>query len=176
MQELGDRWCWKDAVRLACELQQMEEMYDVSWGMSELMRLAVTADREGQENVFGLCRMLFKSKTSDPLRKPVLGKPGLIGEASLDELPDYPFHYHGPVLFHVARGYTLAGRRESASEYLAYCIRHGEWNIKRFAMTDDDSLVSLANEFVDIGPWHRPLNDDERDFVIDQIRCDWRKL
>ncbi len=164
------KWCYREAVRQANELQEMERMLrGVSWGIGELMQIAVEATRYDRDWSIRLYRMLFKSRSSEPLRPPGLGQPGLLGGALLDCLPDYPFHVHGGVLFHIVRGYIVGGRPETAPEYRACCIQNGAWNETPYERPSEECLAIVLDDFVASGPWTRPLDKYEIEFLRSQV-------
>src|SRR5262245_2525288 len=70
---------------LCAELQLRERLCPQS-GIAELMRMAVHGESSG-ESAINLCRLLFRSRTGEPLRRPGLGEPGFLGNTTYSDWP-----------------------------------------------------------------------------------------
>lgn len=130
---------------------------------------------EDGEKICHLCRLLFvPNSPNKTLRAPGLGAPDLWPYKSMrtSDWPYMPFAIVDDVPLSVTTGYILAGRAETATEYLAYCRRNGVVRTKPYPVPTV-SIVSNALEklFVspawstlkwkDSGPsWSYTLNED----------------
>jgi hypothetical protein len=132
------------------------------------MRLAVL-EEPSKATVLALCRMLFVSRAGQPLRPPGLGEPWFLGDTSADSWPLEPIHLYRGVPFFIVKGWSLAGMAEQASWYLAHCLLDGVRNENPFAMVGQQQVAALAHEFIENGPWRRPLSSSERTFLLSQV-------
>ena len=153
--------------RIDARLQRMESRYE-NWGVGELMRMAVEGD-PAEETVVTLCRLLFRTSSGQNIRPPVRGVPGCIGGTEREDWPLLPVHLFEGIPFGVVDNWTIAGLAEPATWYLGYCLGHGVWNPDPYPDVGDDDLLAIAGRFVDHGPWRRPLEQWERDFVFSQV-------
>ncbi len=157
-----------ECLNLAQSLQRQYERWGPELAIGELMRMAVLED-PSDTTAFALCRMLFVTRDHKPLRPPALGEPGFLGDTEESDWPWQPFHLYRGVPFQIVRGYFLAGLPDHPSWYLAHCLLKGIWNEFQFRMVEQEELVSLAQEFIQNGPWRRPLCQGEREFLLAQI-------
>lgn len=149
-------------------LQRQSSRWGKDFAVAELMRMAVL-EEPSEATVIALCRMLFVSETGQPLRPPSLGEPWFLGETEEARWPLEPIHLYQGIPFFIVRGWSLAGLAEQSSGYLAYCLLSGVWNESPFRMVDEEELAVLAHEFIQNGPWKRPLEPFERMFLLAQI-------
>jgi hypothetical protein len=157
-----------ECLSLALSLQRQYERWGPELAIGELMRMAVLED-PSEAIVFAVSRMLFVSKDQKPLRSPGLGEPWFLGDTEASDWPWQPIHLYRGVPFYILRGTSLAGLPEHPSWYLAHCLLKGTWNESPFPMVEQEELVSLAQEFIQDGPWRRALRPDEREFLLTQI-------
>jgi hypothetical protein len=159
------------AILDQCAFLQTLETRQDGWGVAELMRLAVRAEVNLEDDTpIVLCRLLFRSASGGPLRRPMLGSPGFLGGG--DNGPQWPLepvHLFRGVPFYVVSMYGLAGLAESGPYYLIHCLRHGVWNPDPYPQPGDDELGAIAREFIKAGPWHRALRRDEREMILAQV-------
>jgi hypothetical protein len=166
----GQNWKYRvKEVLVHCGRLQRLEQRSEDWGVSELMRMAVLAERD-DDTVIALCRLLFRSREGGPLRRPMLGEPGFLGGGEPDgRWPLEPVHLFQGVPFYVVRLYGLAGLPESGPLYLSYCLRNGVWNGEAYPEFGDGELRAIAEEFIESGPWAEPLGNDERQLLLSQV-------
>ncbi len=154
---------YKIAVVLssARELQNMGREASVA----QLREWAKSSDREFK--VIVLCRMLFKGKGTE-LRPPLLGSPLLLGDTTYKDWPLSPITiFEGlPVL--IAHGYLLMGVPESATSYLDYCVKNGEWETTAYIAKTPEEIRSSIGRLVKDAKWRRELRDTEVDFLRSQ--------
>jgi hypothetical protein len=137
-------------------------------GIPELMRMAVMCD-PSEESAIILSRLLFRSRTGEPLRRPGRGQPGFFGETTYSDWPLEPIHLYQGVPFYIVGGWLRAGFMEPATYYLTYCLQNAIWNEEPYSEKTDAELLAIANEFVEKGPWKSPLNEHVREFILAQI-------
>src|SRR5262249_34078402 len=149
-------------------LQRLERRME-DWGTSELMRMAVL-EEPGDDHVIVLCRLLFRSRTGGPLRRPMLGEPGFLGGGCAEgRWPLEPLHLFRGVPFYVVRLYGLAGLAESGPWYLSHCLRNGLWGPEPYPEIGDVALLEIAHELIESGPWEEPLREEERRMILSQV-------
>src|SRR5262245_27122653 len=93
----------KEILALARRLQWMEKRFE-NQGVAELMRMAVTTEAS-EETAGVLCRLLFRSPSGDPLRRPARGELGFLGETTYSHWPFEPVHLFRGIPFYVVRGW-----------------------------------------------------------------------
>jgi hypothetical protein len=163
----GQPYRVKDILALCRELQWLEKRHE-NQGVAELMRMAVTGE-PSEETAVVLCRLLFRSRTGDSLRRPWRGQPGFLGETTYSDWPLEPVHLFRGVPFHIVRGWAIAGLPEPAPWYLAYCLRNGAWVAEDYPDRSDQELLAVAHAFVETGPWVDPRDEHERHFILSQV-------
>jgi uncharacterized protein (TIGR02996 family) len=158
----------KEVLALCVRLQQMQSRWP-DYGIAEMMRMAVLGEPRNHTAIV-LCRLLFCSRSGDPLRRPGLGEPGFPGNTTYSDWPLEPVQVHRGVPFYIVRGWGIAGLPESAPHYLAYCLQNGVWNSEPYALVSDEDLSAIARDFVASGPWKRRLDRYERRFILSQVK------
>jgi hypothetical protein len=160
----------QDCLDRCVNLQLRAQRWGKEFGIGELMRMAVL-EEPNRETVIALCRMLFVSKTTEPLRPPALGEPWFLADTTQDNWPLEPIAlYHGIPIF-VVNGWSLAGLPEQASWYLAYCLISGVWNEVPYRMLEQEALAVGVHELIARGPWRRPLGEGEKAFLQNQLEA-----
>jgi hypothetical protein len=161
------RWLFRstDVLAMCVELQRMRQEFAID----ALMRMAVTEDTPSNLRTIVLCRMLFRPRDATRMREPLVGSPWFLGETNSDDWPLEPIHIWKGVPFMITWGYSLSGIAESAPQYLAYCIQNGVWNDEAFVIPARDQLKAIAEEFIQKGPWRRPLDEREKKFIRAQV-------
>jgi hypothetical protein len=157
----------KEVLALCVHLQRLEARSE-NWGITELMRMAVQQEPSDETAVI-LCRLLFRSRSGEPRRRPARGQPGFFGGTTEADWPFEPVHLFRGVPFYIVSGWCIAGCPESATHYLADCLRNGAWNTERYSEMGDHELRAITNDFVEGGPWKHPLESHEVDFFFSQI-------
>lgn len=152
-------------LKTAMEIQEVQSRSPVYEGVGRLIRIA------GKENAFcefsiALCRMLFEAKSGSKMRHPFCGEPRLIGESDVADWPLFPIHIHQNVPFLVVMGWTVAGRQETGSDYLAYCLCECVW--RNQAVSNSNDPKQAAEHLVEFGDWRRPLTSEEEAFLLSQ--------
>lgn len=112
-------------LELATALQKLGQ----AQAISKLRELARQPDGG---KVIPLCRMLFDAKPDGEFRAPTLGKPAALPRADGKAWPREPIAIVNGIPFLVTAGYALAGKPESATDYLDYCIATCDWNKRKY--------------------------------------------
>ncbi len=158
----------KDVLAQCRRLQRLERVME-NQGVSELLRLAVLEEL-GDDTAVVLCRLLFKSGTGEPLRRPMLGEPGFLGGGENKERwPLEPIHFFRGIPFYVVSMYSLGGLAESGSMYLSHCLRNGFWNDEPFPEVGDEDLQEIARDLIRSGPWDEPLPREGKQLILSQV-------
>ncbi len=141
-------------MRLAAELMALDETR-----RAERLRTMASAGLERQTIVF--CRMLFEARPGSEFRRPGLGGPSFVGtESEMRHWPLEPITLVNDVPLVIVEGYTLAGRRETAQQYLEYCLLSCDWTKRSFE--DNDGKVTEAERIIRQPTfWHGGLDSDE---------------
>jgi hypothetical protein len=156
-----------DCLQRCHSLQRQETRWGKEFAVAELMRMAVLEEPD-IPTVIALCRMLFVSKSAEPLRPPRLGEPCFLGDTTEECWPLQPIHLYQGVPFLVVKGWSVAGLPELATSYLAYSVLSGIWNEHPFMLIEQQDVVALTQEFIQHGPWRRPLDASEQSFLLSQ--------
>jgi hypothetical protein len=161
------RWLFRnrEVLAMCVELQRMRQEFAID----ALMRMAVTEDTPCNLRTIVLCRMLFKDSEGGRMREPLVGSPWFLGDTNSDDWPLEPIHIWKGVPFMITWGYVLSGIAESAPQYLVYCIQNGVWNDEAFGIPARDQLKAIAEDFIEMGPWRRPLDGREQKFIRAQV-------
>jgi hypothetical protein len=164
-----------DCLRLCAALQLQWSRWGNELAIGEFMRIAVLQD-PSRATAIALCRLLFRSKTGEPLRPPSLGEPGFLGGTTSKDWPLEPIHLYRGVPFLIVNDWALAGLAEQANWYLAHCLLHGVWNETRYVVMEQVEIDAIAHDFVVNGPWKRSLTDAEESFLLaqTQLELDWK--
>jgi hypothetical protein len=165
----------RDCLSRCVDLQLRYKRWGKELALGELMRLAVL-EEPSQATVTALCRLLFKSDAGKPLRPPALGEPRFLGDTSKNDWPLTPIHLYKNVPFFVVGGWSVAGLPEQATWYLAHCMLDGVWNDHPYAIIDQAQLEAVAHDFIENGPWVRPLRAEEQAFLLSQVNAQERPI
>lgn len=85
--------------------------------------------------------------------------------------PDAPFVFMDDVPFDAAsRGHMLAGARESAERYLAYCLESAQWTSRDYAKVLKMDLEAVLNRLINDYPWPGELSLHDREYLSAQIK------
>lgn len=158
----------QECVNHCAVLQTQYKRWGKELAIGELMRMAVL-EEPSKAIVIALCRLLFRSKTGEPLRPPGLGEPSFLGGTSSENWPLEPIHLYEGVPFFIVREWSLAGMPDQANWYLAYCLLEGVWNENPYTMIEQNQLRIVARRFIEKGPWKRLLTNGEQKFLLSQI-------
>jgi beta-lactamase regulating signal transducer with metallopeptidase domain len=114
-------------MRLADDLMALDEPRRAA-----ALRAMANAKLEGQ--TIALCRMLFESKPNVEFRRPGLGEPHFVGTTTeMNDCPLEPIALAGEVPLLIVNGYTLAGPRQPAMDYLQFCLANYAWTKRNFS-------------------------------------------
>lgn len=155
-------------VRPYLEVARRLQELGKSAAVGQLREEAKTGKND--ERVIILCRMLFESKNGKEFRRPLIGAACFLGDTTYKDWPLEPISIHEGVPFLVVWGYELAGVPERASWYLEYCVRSCDWSDTGFRLHSNEELEAALESFLQSGPWNRPLDEREIDFLRSQIR------
>ena len=122
-------------------------------------RLRVMAkDPSRSSDVFPLCRMLFEANVGGVFRRPMLGGAAFLTGAYQD-WPLEPITLFEGVPILIVQGYILAGKPESAAQYVAYCLANCRWSERRYAVATTARLRQTIDRFIDSNPALRAQAD-----------------
>jgi len=121
------------------------------------------------DQLFILCRMLYKKPSNSDFRAPLLGVPYCLGETSPMDWPLNPIEIVNGVPFLIAKQHTIYGVPGIPSEYLEYCITNCDWNTFKYQNKSEAELESALNKLLNSSKWKRPLTPEERDWLAKQI-------
>lgn len=128
-------------LRLAGELMALDEPRRAA-----ALRSMANAKLEGQ--TITLCRMLFEKKPDLlELRRPSLGGPHFVGTTTeMKDWPLEPITLVGEVPLLIVNGYTLAGPREPAIDYLEFCLANCVWSKRTFS--EIEQAIATADQAI----------------------------
>ncbi|MDF9833138.1 hypothetical protein M2103_001360 [Ereboglobus sp. PH5-5] len=128
--------------------EKTKEQSEVSFDPKGYMKLAVALQKQGEEHavsvlrklakrsdgskVVALCRMLFVARKDGAFRAPMWGAPDSLPREDGKPWPLEPIAIINDIPFLVTMGYDIAGKPESASDYVEYCIAECEWNKRNY--------------------------------------------
>jgi hypothetical protein len=131
---------------------------------SETERIAIMRElgSRGMEGpLVVLCRMLFESRESNPLRGPKLGTPLLLpGDYREGENSQLPLVFIRDTPLLVVQGYRVDGERETALRYFEEMLAKGRWRAKRYD-TSDEAIETVCNEIARSQLWGDQVDSDE---------------
>ena len=153
------------SLKAAARLQQLPKAQRERW----LLSLA----RVGRKSVWALvlCRMLYVSSASHPLRDPRIGSPSIIKPLLNRELPQYPILLHEGVPFWIVKGLSFAGWPESPLYYVRYTIANGSERKERFHLKTSDECKSAAESLItSLSTSPSWLSMEDARFLRDQVK------
>jgi hypothetical protein len=108
------------------------------------------------ERIGWVCRILFSSKTTKPLRPPLYGALSLpFNTMPLENWPHYPIAHSGNTYFVLSEGYMLAGLPENPKDYLAYCLSEGVFRSLPIAVPSKSEAQKDALSLRQSPAWQR---------------------
>jgi hypothetical protein len=150
-------------IRAAVALQAMGR----DQACEQMMALA-KRDRDA-EQVFVLCRMLFTGRRTSEFRRPKIGGAVFLADTSYADWPLEPIELVDGVPFVITSGYILIGEPELPEEYLDYCMVNCEWGTLRYRERGSAEMHAALAKLLNSSKWHRPLKDQERGRLTEQI-------
>jgi hypothetical protein len=149
-------------IRTAAKLQALGK----DKATKTLLHFAKNRDRDNQ--VIVLCRMLFKQKGQRDFRRPLIGAAHFLGGTDYENWPLEPIELVDDVPFLITRGYSLGGRAEPAESYVKYCIQNCDWNNAEFKLKAEKEKA--LDKLLASPKWKAQLDDAEKMFLSSQIK------
>jgi hypothetical protein len=127
----------------------------------ELKRLTYDNKPITDQNYFSIsgrigwmCRILFQSKTNEPLRPPGLGALHLpYNTMPLKNWPLYPLEQSGNSFFILSEGYLLSGLPENISKYIDYCRQNGTFRKTKVTIPTQEEAKKDATALRNSHAW-----------------------
>jgi hypothetical protein len=132
--------------------------------------LKLAKDREHDDQVIVLCRMLFVPKAKGEFRRPLIGAAHFLGGTDYADWPLEPIEWVDGVPFVITQGYSLRGKAEPAEVYLKYCIENCAWNGVQFKPKSDQEMRKALDKLLASPKWKAQLDDAEKAFLSSQVR------
>jgi hypothetical protein len=127
-------------------------------------------DREHDDKVIVLCRMLFTRKMKGEFRRPLIGAASFLGGTDYADWPLERIDLVNGVPFLITYGYSLKGKAELAESYLKHCIRNCDWNSAQFKRKTEQEKQKALNKLLASPKWKAQLGDAEKAFLTSQIK------
>jgi hypothetical protein len=162
--EIGSEYRVIPYISAAIRLQSLSQ----DEALSELRSMAT--DRQLEDGVVILCRMLFTSRPDSDFRRPGLGGPAFKGGTNKTDWPLEPIEILDGIPFLITQGYILGGKREPAKMYLQYCVDNCDWSTTRFETKTDSQLMDALHHLVSAPKWLAPLSEYDIQFFRDQLK------
>ncbi len=151
-------------LKIASELQSLKKDEAIT-----LLR-EWSKNKEYDEQIIILCRMLFEPRKSSSFTRPGLGGPQFYGGTSFEDWPLEPITLVDDIPFDIVIGYILAGMAEPGSKYLEYCIKETQWTSRRYRDATDAQINSAFQKLLNSHIWKKRLSDWELDLLKKQIQ------
>jgi len=108
---------------------------------------AMAGDSSRSSDLIPLCRMLFEAKVGGVFRRPLIGGPAFL-TGGYQDWPREPIALFEGVPILIVRGYSLAGKAESAAQYVAYCLANCQWTERKYAVVPTARLREMIDRFI----------------------------
>jgi hypothetical protein len=151
-------------IRVAAALQTSGK----DGASATLLKLA--KDREQDNKVIVLCRMLFTAKAKGEFRRPLIGAAHFLGGTDYTDWPLEPIDLVDGVPFVITKGYSLGGVAEPAESYVKYCINNCDWSGIKFSPKSKEEKQKALNKLLASPRWKAPLDDADKAFLTSQIK------
>jgi hypothetical protein len=132
--------------------------------------LQLAKNREQDNQVIVLCRMLYTPKAKGEFRRPLIGAAHFLGGTDYAAWPLEPIELVDGVPFLITRGYSLGGKAEPAESYVMFCIEHCDWNSVQFKSKTEKEKQKALDKLLASPKWKVQLDDVEKAFLSSQIR------
>ena len=119
---------------------------------------AMARDSTRMHEVFPLCRMLFEAKRGGVFRRPMIGE-AIFAAGTYQDWPLEPIVLSDGLPFLVVRAYALAGKPESAAQYLAYCFASCQWSQRRYTAATSGQVAQALERLMSTNPALRAQAD-----------------
>lgn len=151
-------------IRAAAKLQSLPKTQAVA------ILTTVANDLKHDDQIIVLCRMLFVAKPGREFRKPRLGTPDYFNGTEDAQWPLSPIELVDGVPFLICAGHRLAGIREPAGAYLAYCVKTCNWSKYEFAPTSQQQRLRALEKLFASSKWKGPFDEPETEFLESQVK------
>jgi hypothetical protein len=183
LQECGLPETWLEDANSSTDMSffELERNYEVdsyikaAIGLQSLSheaaieRLCALTRSQIGDRVLPLCRMLFVRRDEPGFVRPGTGGASFLGGTDYADWPLEPIELVDGIPFLIARGYLVAGFPEPAEKYLDYCLENCDWNPVRYVPKTAEEKTQALGKLVKSPKWKRPLDEQEREFLMSQI-------
>jgi len=119
---------------------------------------AMAKDPSRFPDIFPLCRMLFEANAGGVFRRPLIGRASFLA-GTYQDWPLEPIALFEDIPILIVRGYSLGGKPESATQYVAYCLANCRRSDRKYTVPTTDRLRQTIDRFIASKPALRPHAD-----------------
>jgi len=116
-----------------------------------------------------LCKMLFQKKESKDFRRPLIGAASFFANTDYIDWEKEPIEIIDGVPFLITRGYSLAGKAETALMYIEYCEKNCDWNEFIYTTKTYSEIENALEKILKSSKWKNNLSALEIEFFRNQI-------